>query len=284
MMSSARRALLASLSFFAIFVSVPGKTAEPTFALLPVDATLALLQPEPVALLQGETALDQTEQCPFPAVQPSAEEKKAQMRKNPKAFNNVRALVGVDVLGRAVVGIDSDRDGFVNLAFMFTDTVRLEGPWSAILEHASVFLNDGSAKVESHDLTVGMVFALNGAVTPKLTPRKYKRVLIREEGWALTKSQAFVESQAYVELKSLDVNSVYTWPLTFQEDLLQPPGTFDPSCNCLHTICHAGGCGATQCSLGTCSTTCSSGFACCRDYGLYGFVCTCKAYSASCFQ
>jgi hypothetical protein len=275
MITSIRETMLLSLSLAAFFVSAESKTAEPTLALLQDAQSVPFAQLEPTP--------QQRQQCPAPVGQSiSPEEKRTQLRKNPRAFNDARVVVGIDVLGRAVVGIDSDRDGFVDLSFMFTDTVRLEGPWSMLLEHATVFLNDGSAKLESHDRSFGMSVALEAADAQKLTPRKYATVLIRESGFALTR--AFYEEMPYVLLTALDVNSVYTWPATFQQDMYVP-GTFGDNCNCVQLQCQAGGCGSSSCSMaGVCSVSCSSGFACCKTWSDGLTRCSCFGYSSQCFQ
>lgn len=154
----------------------------------------------------------------------SSELLRAQVNEDPKIYKNARVLVGVDVLGRFLAAIDSDRDGRVNDYLMFVDQSRLEGPWSIVIDRASVFTSQGAARIEAEDLAFGAAVVVNGGAQPALTRKTdaFARTLIRSSGDALLRVSNGVSEG--VALTNLDVNNIYTWPDAFQqqEDLAGP--------------------------------------------------------------
>lgn len=224
--------------------------------------------------------------CPAP-LPVSPEALRAQASADPRTYRNARVLVGVDVLGRLVAAIDSDRDGRVNDYLMFVDESRFEGPWSTVLDRASVFTSHGAARIEAEDVAFGATVVMKGGVPPALTrkPDAFVRTLIRSSGAAMLHVSNDVGES--VSLTNLDVTNIYTWPTPFQqqEDLASPDTEWCTSCSDPPPDCDSGGCGSNACSISAtavpplpgCSVMCTAGkYACCNNRFMAAPICTCR--------
>ncbi|HVY82685.1 MAG TPA: hypothetical protein VG994_16960 [Steroidobacteraceae bacterium] len=163
--------------------------------------------------------------------------RRALLSADPKLYQNARALVGVDILGRVAIAIDSDRDTFVDEYLLFTDQTRLTGPWSAVLDVATVFRTSGSVRVEASDRSLGIALAVEDASLPELSlnKRKFAKTVVRSSGVALVRVPAAGEATPFA---GLDYNSIQTWPASFQQDTLAPTTT---GCSCENAGSDSGG-------------------------------------------
>jgi hypothetical protein len=141
---------------------------------------------------------------------------------------STRVLIGVDVLGRALVVLDTNRDGSSDRMFMFTSTERLKGPWSLQLDSATVVSTLGTLRVQSRDNKFVALLALGGADLPKLSGGKgvrgFRRSLVSANG------MEFVINEAEAALTSLSFKHIESWPAQFHEDLLRPQTSEHGAC------------------------------------------------------
>jgi hypothetical protein len=238
-----------------------------------------------LASLVPASGAPQTSHCP-PRDHDPAESARSATSK-PQSFDAARVLVGVDVLGRVVVAVDSDRDGVANTYVKFTDEKRLEGPWSRLLERADVVTTRGTLRIQAHDESLGVALSVSGAETPRLwKPKRFRRTLVSSTGVEFIRTT----DAKPAALSALDVNSVHTWPEGFWHDTLAP-GTLSSVCNCDSAGCSSGGCGAAHCALSDvdrtgCEVQCASPryfFACCTRRFLRTSECKCVRYNAACW-
>ena len=224
--------------------------------------------------------------CPTPRPF-SSEVLRAQLSADPKIYKHARVLVGVDVLGRLVAAIDSDRDGRVNEYLMFVDESRFEGPWSTVLDRATVFTSQGAARIEAEDFAFGAGVVMKGGAQPALTrkPDAFARSLIRSSGAALLRVSNGVSEG--VPLTNLDVSNIYSWPDAFQqqEDVPEPQTDWCSDCANPPPQCDSGGCGSNGCMIAStavpplpgCSVMCREGqYACCNNRFMAAPICTCR--------
>jgi hypothetical protein len=202
----------------------------------------------------------------------SPTERAEHMQSGERRYKRATVVAGVDTLGRVLVAVDADHDGYADECLLFTDSRRLEGPWSIHLEEADVVSTLGTLKIEASDRSFAMALAVEGAALPRLKAqgRRFGRIFIEDEGFEQARMIP-PEGQYGGLLSSMIHTDVQSWPASFWYDALDPG-----SCqNCNSAECDAGGCGATSCDIGppqcfvtNCSVTCGSTigdrFACCE--------------------
>ena len=210
------------------------------------------------------------------------------------------AIVGVDALGRVVIGLDQTQrgasvpDGFVDQYFLFTAQERIEGPWAQLIPDARILHKPRRLLLRSGNGDVLFSLALEDASTNGETRRKHHRpqTLIRHDGRELVGLTA--PDGTGVSLASLDHSDIATWPQPFWTDLLSSGTGGASTTKCSSEKCNAGGGGGTgarSCSincgrvLGSCSVACMGeciDFACC-DCG-FSKSCRCKRCTGKCLR
>jgi hypothetical protein len=125
-------------------------------------------------------------------------------------------LVGVDVLGRIAIAVDTDGDGVGEHVVLYTDQERIPGPWSRQLRNANVTLNKGSVLITSREDAFALAVAVSVADLP-VAPRWARNTVTRSGGRELVR---LFDDKAFVSLSSLDYSSILSWPSTLHDDLI----------------------------------------------------------------
>jgi hypothetical protein len=248
----------------------------------------------PFSALMAQTGNESAgpKSCPPPRALTAAELllRKADLDQDQFVSRKATALVGVDALGRAAVGIDTDQNGTADQLLLFTAQERLGKTWARTFGDASVHIRKGSLLLTSKAESFALVLAAKDASVPAV-PKWATDSVVHTAGREL--SRLFAEGgQSTVQLSDLRHNDVGTWPSTFHYDLLDP-GTggqcqFGQCCD--PSECIAGGMPATNCSIGNCAaspfscsvggctphTTCPGNFACCLCTETGAPSCRCK--------
>lgn len=238
--------------------------------------------------------------CPTPEESAlTVEEKRAKLHTWLVEATTADVLVGVDVLGRVAIAVDLDQDTIVDRVMMYTDTTRLDGPWSKLLSNAHIAIQDGAILITSREYSFGMSLAVSVAV-PQTIPNWVDNPTVHSGGRELVQLWDNLDSVHMADLNHSDVSS---WPESLHMDLLEETPTGSPllSGGCSRTCCDDGPCTSggppsTSCSIGGCSGTpsscnvsgCDMGlmpptFACC-GCGLdgQGGIARCRCKSCSC--
>ncbi len=191
------------------------------------------------------------------------------------------AVVGVDALGRFLVGVDTDADGLADYCFLYTGKTRLtDGPWSELLVDASIRFTEGPdwATLTLDDGTTFVRLGLRGAPLALIEGGTHGRQIIHDDGLELVQVRAPAGGGG-VALATMSHADLQSWPEVFHYDLLSPASAVNCAAGAHHS-CIAGGLAATSCDIssgagglcteaGGCSVTCAGWprwFACCQCF------------------
>jgi hypothetical protein len=168
------------------------------------------------ALAQVTSPPSQSAQCPPQAIRTAQDIERA--LKTPASdtlYPSVRALIGVDLLGRVVMALDFNRDGVIDKAMLFTAAERLSGPWSLMLESATVISSAGGVRVLADDGAFAAALATEGYSVPEISWRgrgiqDFKRSLTNGKGQELL----WVKGGGRT-MESLRHDTIESWPDSF---------------------------------------------------------------------
>ncbi|MEN7344109.1 MAG: hypothetical protein AAAFM81_14250 [Pseudomonadota bacterium] len=249
------------------------------FVFLLIGSVYAEADTTPTSLLQSPEIA--REQC----VPPDPVAVREAVLSNPRSFNRADVVAGVDSLGRLLLALDVDRDGFADEMKLFTGSERFPEMWSESFS-GFVLSTSGTLVIAARDKSVLIAIATNNIEPPgNLQARAdtFNRAFVNFSGIEMV-GQSLGPSAVY--LNDVSAMSPAFWPETFQDDLLSM-GTAIPNCaNCQSETCrNGGGCGSTGCAIGgdtggACQTSCAwpFSFACC-DAGFLGNKCRCVVCS-----
>lgn len=190
----------------------------PSSVLCGVVLTMSALVP--AASFETPSAL-----CPTPKGALDIAKMKEDLHTKVMDARRSNVLVGVDVLGRVAIAVDTDQDDLAERILMFTGQDRLKGPWSRLLKDASVTIQRGTFLVTSRQDSFGMSLAVSVADLPAL-PRWATDNFRQDNGRELV--QLFDELGA-VTLTGLDHNSIQSWPEALWTDLLASSSRATPN-------------------------------------------------------
>jgi hypothetical protein len=127
-------------------------------------------------------------------------------------------LVGVDVYGRVLAALDERGDGRGDRFYLFRTIGPYQGPWSRLLERATLIETDGGLAIFSEDRLFGVTLNLETGAAP-LPPGIYREA--HNYGGGVELSVATPE-EGYpgTPLAELSYSDLGTWPEAFR----LPPG------------------------------------------------------------
>jgi hypothetical protein len=142
----------------------------------------------------------------------------ARLQANEATYPDIRVLVGVDLLGRFAVAIDSDRDGVVDKSYLMTTAEKLTGPWSLRIESARVVSTVGTLRIEARDYSFAAALSVDGAPLPKVRGKDhglqdFMQTLVNDKGEELL----WVDGSGPA-LDSLRHDVLESWPEAFRQD------------------------------------------------------------------
>lgn len=165
----------------------------------------------------ASSATPAPESCPVPTADKVTPEQRASYEESQsRSYRKAAVLVGVDTLGRVLVAIDHDHDGLADDCALFTDKVRLDGPWSVRLDEADVESRLGTLKIEAQDKSFALAVAVAGSELPRLTDhgRPFARLFAEEDGAELSRMLPGY-GQYGNALANMSHTDITTWPKKF---------------------------------------------------------------------
>jgi hypothetical protein len=127
-------------------------------------------------------------------------------------------LVGVDVYGRVLAALDEQGDGRGDRFYLFRTIGPYQGPWSRLLERATLIETDGGLAIFTEDRLFGVTLNLETGAAP-LPPGIYREA--HNYGGGIELSVATPEpGYPGPPLAELSFSELATWPEAFRA----PPG------------------------------------------------------------
>jgi hypothetical protein len=123
-------------------------------------------------------------------------------------------LVGVDVFGRVLAALDEHGDGRGDRFYLFRTTGPYQGPWSRLLERATLIETDGGLAIFTDDRLFGVTLNLETGAAP-LPPGIYREA--HNYGGGIELSVATPEpGYPGPPLTELSFSDPATWPEAFR--------------------------------------------------------------------
>jgi hypothetical protein len=123
-------------------------------------------------------------------------------------------LVGVDVFGRVLAALDEQDDGRGDRFYLFRTTGPYQGPWSRLLERATLIETDGGLAIFTDDRLFGVTLNLETGAAP-LPPGLYREA--HNYGGGIELSVATPEpGYPGPPLTELSFSDPATWPEAFR--------------------------------------------------------------------
>ena len=131
-------------------------------------------------------------------------------------------LVGVDVYGRVLVALDEHGDGRGDRFYLFRTLAPYQGPWSRLLERATLIETDEGVVIFTSDHVFGVTLSLETGAAP-LPPGRYREAHSYGDGVELSVATP-EEGFPGTSLTELSFSDPATWPQSFWPAELSPTG------------------------------------------------------------